>query len=302
MLPSFRLIAATFFCGFLMVFAGLRLAASLNDFHEGLPVMAAHAAPVSITPVADQDLRRALTAVPVMYDLRFAVSRVTPTPASVSNPVTERAAPIALPLTILPPENTTQDAAPEAAAAEQSVAAITPEAPVSRVPAATAIQVPAEASKIEASKTETPVVAAIAPQPVAAPEPAAIVPGISVPTATVPSLESRAPAPAPVVKAAAIDPQTTPELEAAEQLVPEPDTTASVDAPANTLEPDAVLPKAVSVVPQPKPPVAKPATANPKAHAKAKVVRKKRIRTARTAPTASSFGSTSSTGNPFGTP
>ena len=87
MLPSFRLIAATFLCGFLVVFAGLRLAASLNDIHEGLPVMAAHAAPVSIAPVADQEARRGLAAVPVMYDLRFAVSRVASTPVSLSNPV-----------------------------------------------------------------------------------------------------------------------------------------------------------------------------------------------------------------------
>ena len=79
MLPSFRLIAATFLCGFFVVFAGLRLAASLNDIHEGLPVMAAHAAPVSITPAADREARRGLSSVPVMYDLRFAVSTVAPT-------------------------------------------------------------------------------------------------------------------------------------------------------------------------------------------------------------------------------
>ena len=76
MLPSFRLIAATFLCGFFVVFAGLRLAASLNDIHEGLPVMSAHAAPVSITPAADREARRGLSSVPVMYDLRFAVSTV----------------------------------------------------------------------------------------------------------------------------------------------------------------------------------------------------------------------------------
>ena len=58
MLPSFRLIAATFLCGFVVVFAGLRMAASLNDIHEGLPVMAAHAAPVSIAPAADREARR----------------------------------------------------------------------------------------------------------------------------------------------------------------------------------------------------------------------------------------------------
>ena len=79
MLPSFRLIAATFLCGFFVVFAGLRLAASLNDIHEGLPVMAAHAAPVSITPVADREARRSLAAVPLMYDMRFVISTVAPT-------------------------------------------------------------------------------------------------------------------------------------------------------------------------------------------------------------------------------
>ena len=48
MLPGFRLIAATFFCGFLMVYGGLKLASSFNAFHEGLPVMAAHAAPIPL--------------------------------------------------------------------------------------------------------------------------------------------------------------------------------------------------------------------------------------------------------------
>ena len=78
MLPSFRLIAATFLCGFVVIFAGLRMAVSLNDIHEGLPVTAAHAAPVSVTPAADSEARRGLAAVPVMYDLRFAVSTVLP--------------------------------------------------------------------------------------------------------------------------------------------------------------------------------------------------------------------------------
>jgi len=79
MLPSFRLIAATFLCGFVVVFVGLRMAVSLHDIHEGLPVMAAHAAPVSVSPAADSEARRGVAAVPVMYDLRFAVSTVAPT-------------------------------------------------------------------------------------------------------------------------------------------------------------------------------------------------------------------------------
>ena len=53
MLPSFRLIAATFCCGFLMGFAGLRLAATFNSVNQALPVMAAHAAAVLVMgPVA----------------------------------------------------------------------------------------------------------------------------------------------------------------------------------------------------------------------------------------------------------
>ena len=45
--------------------------------------MAAHAAPVSITPAADREARRGLAAVPVMYDLRFAVSTVVADPGPV---------------------------------------------------------------------------------------------------------------------------------------------------------------------------------------------------------------------------
>ena len=102
MLPSFRLIAATFLCGFFIVFAGLRLAASLNDIHEGLPVMAAHAAPVAINPVADGEARRALAAMPMMFDLRFAVTTVAPTLIRLPPTVLDRPAP---PLSIVPPDD-----------------------------------------------------------------------------------------------------------------------------------------------------------------------------------------------------
>ena len=134
MLPSFRLIAVTFLCGFFVVFAGLRLAASLNDIHEGLPVMAAHAAPVSIAPVADREARRGLTAVPVMYDLRFAVSTVAPTLVRLPPTVLDRPAP---PLAIVPPEDVARETleaepAKEADQPEATVAAIEPQAPVAR--------------------------------------------------------------------------------------------------------------------------------------------------------------------------
>ena len=102
MLPSFRLIAATFLCGFVVVFAGLRLAASLNDIHESAPVMAAHAAPTSMAPAADREVRRGLSSVPVMYDLRFAVSTVSPALVRIAPTVLDRPAP---PMIIVPPED-----------------------------------------------------------------------------------------------------------------------------------------------------------------------------------------------------
>jgi hypothetical protein len=131
MLPSFRLIAATFLCGFFVVFAGLRMAASLNDLHEGLPVMAAHAAPVSIAPMADNDMRRGQSAVPVMYDLRFAVTPISPTLVAVAPVTPDLPAP---PLSIVPPEDVAKEAAeaPVATANEvtkETFSAIQPEAP-----------------------------------------------------------------------------------------------------------------------------------------------------------------------------
>jgi hypothetical protein len=97
MLPSIRLIAATFFCGFVVVFAGLRVVASLNDIHEGLPVMAAHAAPIQAVPNADPNMRRGQSAAPTIYDLRFVSSSASYAPTLVS------LAPTAPPLDITPP-------------------------------------------------------------------------------------------------------------------------------------------------------------------------------------------------------
>src|SRR6267154_212567 len=101
MLPSFRLIVATFCCGFIMVFAGLRLATSINGIHQAMPVMAAHAAPVMIGAIGDQDLRHSPATVPVMYDLRFAVSatQTAPAPAAPS-PAIGRTTPLMMPLVI----------------------------------------------------------------------------------------------------------------------------------------------------------------------------------------------------------
>ena len=64
MLPSFRLIAATFLCGFVVVFAGLRLATSLNNIHEALPVLTVLAAPLTVAGA--RDARGAPVAVPML--------------------------------------------------------------------------------------------------------------------------------------------------------------------------------------------------------------------------------------------
>jgi hypothetical protein len=243
MLPSFRLIAATFLCGFVVVFAGLRMAVSLNDIHEGLPVMAAHAAPVSVTPAADSEARRGLAAVPVMYDLRFAVSTVSPTVVRVPT-VFERPAPS---LAIIPPQDLTEPAK-ETPEPESTVAAIQPDAPMSAAADAPAIL----DSPAEAPKSETPTVAAI-------------------------------------------EPQARPDLEAsaAEALIPESDSTASIDAPEQGVAP------APATAPTP---AAKPKTAKPAPKTVAKAVRKKRVRTAqRAAPANNSLGINPAS-NPFGIP
>ena len=207
MLPSFRLIAATFLCGFVVVFAGLRMAVSLNDIHEGLPVTAAHAAPVSVTPAADSEARRGLAAVPVMYDLRFAVSTVSPAVVRVAPTAFDRPAP---PLAIIPSQDLIEQNLVEQSLVEQSlakqdlaepaketpepertVAAIQPDAPVT-----TASDAPILDAPPEAPKPETPTVAAVETQ-------------------AIPDLEASA----------------------AEPLIPEPDTTASIATPDEGIDP-----------------------------------------------------------------
>ena len=258
MLPSFRLIAATFLCSFVVVFAGLRMAVSLNDIHEGLPVVAGHAAPVSVTSAADSEARRGLAAVPVMYDLRFAVSTVSPTVVRVAPTVFDRPAPS---LAIIPPQDLIEQSLVEQSLAKQdlaeparetpeperTVAAIQPDAPVSAASDAPILDAPSEAPK-----PETPAVAAVEPQ---------------VPRDL--------------------------EASAAEPLIPEPDTTASIAAPDQGVDP------APTAVPMP---TAKPKAAKPAPKAVAKVVRKKRVRTAEHAAPANNSLGTNPASNPFGIP
>jgi hypothetical protein len=134
MLPSLRLIAITFCCGFIVVFAGLRLAASVNGMHKAMPVMAAHAAPVTVGAIADRDLRRGQSAVPVMYDMRFAVGTAVPASAG-SQPTIDRAPSVMMPLVILPPIalEAQRNAAPEPDSSV--IAALAPQATPNAAPA-----------------------------------------------------------------------------------------------------------------------------------------------------------------------
>ena len=167
MLPGFRLIAITFCCGFLVVFAGLRLAASVHGLHRAMPVTAAHAAPAPAGAIADRELRRGQSAVPVMYDMRFAVGSAVPAPAG-AQPVIDRAPPVMMPLVILPPValEAERNATPEADAAV--VAALAPQ-PVAKPEPPAAIDIPLpEPATVDLSlppqpKAELPAVAALAP-------------------------------------------------------------------------------------------------------------------------------------------
>ena len=186
MLPSFRLIAITFCCGFLVVFAGLRLAASVHGLHRAMPVMAAHAAPVTTGAIADPDLRRGQSSVPVLYDMRFAVGRAVPAAAG-AQPVIDRVPPVVMPLVILPPIaiEAERNAAPEADASV--VAALAPQFAAKPGPPVV-IDIPLlEPAPVDltfappAASKEKPAVAAAAPQPaprqmfdIPLPDPAAV--------------------------------------------------------------------------------------------------------------------------------
>jgi hypothetical protein len=286
MLPSFRLIAATFLCGFVVVFAGLRMAVSLNDIHEGLPVMAAPAASVSVMPAADNEVRRGLAAVPVMYDLRFAVSTVPPTIVRAAPTVFDRPAP---PLAIIPPQDLVEQSLSEQSLVEQNlVEQNLGEQNLGEQNSAEQVlakQDLAEPAKETAEPERT--VAAIQPD---APANAA---------SDAPILDAAPEAPKPETPAvAAVERQAIPDLEpsVAEPLIPEPDSTASIAAP------DQDIASVPAIVPMPaaRPKVPKEA-AKPAPKAVAKVVRKKPVRTAqRTAPATNPFG-INPAANPFGT-
>jgi len=286
MLPSFRLIAATFLCGFVVVFAGLRMAVSLNDIHGGLPVMAAPAASVSVMPAADSEVRRGLAAVPVMYDLRFAVSTVPPTIVRAAPTVFDRPAP---PLAIIPPQDLVEQSLSEQSLSEQSLSE------QSLVEQNLGEQNLGEQNSAEQDLAEPAKETAEPERTVAAIQPDAPANAAS----DAPTLDAAPEAPKPETPAvAAVERQALPDLEpsVAEPLIPEPDSTASIAAP------DQDIASVPAIVPMPaaRPKVSKEA-AKPAPKAVAKVVRKKPVRTAqRTAPATNPFG-INPAANPFGT-
>ena len=92
MLPSFRLIVATFLCSFLAAIGGLRLVASSHIAQETL--LPANAPPLQLTGAgAVPAWRRADVDTPVVFDLRFAVGAtpIAPVPASLTLHAIDRA-------------------------------------------------------------------------------------------------------------------------------------------------------------------------------------------------------------------
>jgi hypothetical protein len=77
-LPSFRLIAATFLCSFLIVFVGLRVLATSHVTQETAG-RASNALPLQLTGMdAGADLRRVDRNAPAVFDLRFAMGAMAP--------------------------------------------------------------------------------------------------------------------------------------------------------------------------------------------------------------------------------
>ena len=177
MLPSFRLIAASFLCGFVVVFAGLRLALSLHSFHGALPITAAHAAPA--LPAGMIDRRGALPTMATLYDLRLVT--IVPTPLLTGPPTSfnERIelAPTVEPATTEPKVTV---------AAVDPAPAPTPKTPAIAAPISLA---PPEALVPEADSDAT---AALPPDVVAEPEPiaAATPPEPDIPASETPPSEA----------------------------------------------------------------------------------------------------------------
>lgn len=141
MLPGYRLIAASFLCGFVVVFAGLRLVASLHNIHEGLPIMAAQAA--SAAPAGMIEPLGTRPAKPVLYDLRFVASTTAPQLINLAPQPVEQMPPKPMPIIEeaskeLPAADSEPTPAPTAAIDPQHTASLEPapaEPPAAAAPA-----------------------------------------------------------------------------------------------------------------------------------------------------------------------
>jgi hypothetical protein len=317
MLPSIRLIAATFLCGFAIVFAGLRIAASLNDIHQGLPVIAAQAAPLAPTPIADRQTTDSRPAAPVLYDLRFVVSNTafTPTLASLSVP----AAP---PLDITPPaiEKVSKEELPAPPGA--TTAKSNDEPPIATAaPAAPASAPPAPDAAPQASPQASPSAPVDTP-PEAVPDKQSAADSV----ARIASLTTTEDAPAPTESVAAPAIETTAvgtgdahedkSVLAVAAIEPEPQFAAPVaepprpeQAPADVASPEQPNAPSVQVIlPMPHARPERTNTARSAAKKHTRAAHKKRVRVAQRAPappatttfaTFGGFGSSST--RPFGT-
>lgn len=243
MLPSFRLIAATFCCGFLVVFAGLRLAATFNTVNQALPVMAAHAAPIRIAALTDQDQRRHGAAmVPVTYDLRFAVSAAQPAPVA-AVPATGRTPPLLMPLVILPPiaqETANEQTANEPAEKSETtaVAALPSQPATEAAPATIDIPLP-EPAAVDLTFSPSPVKAKDKPSvaAVTAAPPMQAAPSIDIPLPEPVTVDlTFSPAPVSAPAPAKPDTETGPRSEAMPNPGPETDARAG-SAHENDAEP-----------------------------------------------------------------
>jgi hypothetical protein len=320
MLPSLRLIVAGFLCGFVVMFAGLRLAASLSNMHGMLPIMAAHAAPM---PPAPGVARSA----PVPFDLQFAVRATAP---SMTGPApTERERPIVAPslaigdfamrdpATVIAEtwaavEPSARPHAP-AAASQATVAAIDP-APNRPVAARRALAAP----EPEALEPEAPAAANAAPTLSEPTSPAAAADEPAVPVATAAEAPAAAEAPTAAMTErpafAAIGPDPTPPADDP-AVMPEPAQASAPHVQASSPAPPAAPADAAPIGAD----VAAPDTRSEDArsnaltegptgaiasvplpqarvepHAGAKPARKPRARKARPAKTATANGSSSS--------
>jgi len=317
MLPSIRLIAVTFLCGFAVVFAGLRIAASLNDIHQGLPVVAAQAAPLAPALIADRPTTDSHPAAPVLYDLRFVVSNTAFTPTLASLTV-----PAAPPLDITPPviEKVSKEELPAPPGA--TTAKSNDEPPIATAaPAAPASVSPAPDAAPQASPQASPSAPVDTP-PEAAPDKQSAADGVT----RIASLTATEDAPAPTESVAAPAIETTaigtgdahedksalavasierePQFAAPAAEPPQPE-----QAPADVASPEQPSAPAVQVtLPMPHARPERTNTTRPALKRPAHAAHRKRVRVAQRAPappaasTFSSFGGFGSpSSQPFGT-